>query len=161
VSVPSDLTSVRLRPVHPDERLPDSSSEWDQWGEKDPEAMALRMRRWAVVIDRADGETVVGDMTAHVVWYGATRGSAAYNIGISLVPEHRGRGLGSVAQRALADLLHAEGVVRVEASTDVNNLAERRSLEKAGFAFEGIARSAQARADGQHDLAVYSSIINS
>jgi RimJ/RimL family protein N-acetyltransferase len=150
--------SVHLRSVDPQEQLPDSSSEWDQWGEKDPEAMALRMRRWAVVIDGVDGETVVGDMSAHVVWYGPTRGSAAYNIGISLVPEHRGRGIGAVAQRALADLLHAEGTVRVEASTDAENLVERRSLEKAGFVFEGIARSAQARADGHHDLAVYSSI---
>jgi RimJ/RimL family protein N-acetyltransferase len=150
--------SVHLRAVEPQEQLPDSSSRWDEWGDKDPEAMALRMRRWAVVIDDAQGQKVVGDMSAHIVWYGPTRGSAAYNIGISLVPEHRGHGIGARAQRALADLLHAEGVVRVEASTDVENLAERRSLEKAGFAFEGIARSAQARADGRHDLAVYSSI---
>jgi RimJ/RimL family protein N-acetyltransferase len=150
--------TVHLRTVESQEQLPDSSSEWDEWGDKDPEAMALRMRRWVVVIDEPDGEKVVGDMSAHIVWYGPTRGSAAYNIGISLVPQYRGQGIGAVAQRSLADLLHGEGTVRVEASTDVDNLAERRSLEKAGFAFEGIARSAQARADGHHDLAVYSSI---
>jgi RimJ/RimL family protein N-acetyltransferase len=150
--------TVHLRIAEPQDQLPDSSSLWDEWGDKDPEAMALRMRRWVVVIDEADGDKVVGDMSAHIVWYGPTPGSAAYNIGISLVPGYRGQGIGSAAQRALADLLHAEGTVRVEASTDVENLAERRSLEKAGFVFEGIARSAQARADGQHDLAVYSSI---
>jgi RimJ/RimL family protein N-acetyltransferase len=43
----------------------------------------------------------------------------------------------------LADLLHKRGVYRVEALTDVSNVAEQRTLAKAGFQFEGVLRGAQ------------------
>ena len=45
---------------------------------------------------------------------------------------------------------------RIEASTDVTNIAEQKSLERAGFTREGVLRSAQKRADGRHDLYAYS-----
>jgi RimJ/RimL family protein N-acetyltransferase len=78
-------------------------------------------------------------------------------MGISLVPEARGHGHGSEAQRQLADYLFATtDANRVEASTDVENLAEQRSLEKAGFQREGVQRGAQFRAGEYHDLVVYS-----
>jgi RimJ/RimL family protein N-acetyltransferase len=47
-------------------------------------------------------------------------------------------------------------VQRVEASTDVENVAEQRSLEKAGYQREGVLRRAQYRAGDWHDLVVYS-----
>jgi RimJ/RimL family protein N-acetyltransferase len=40
---------------------------------------------------------------------------------------------------------------RVEASTDVENVAQQRALEKAGFVREGVQRGAQFRAGAQHD----------
>ena len=46
--------------------------------------------------------------------------------------------------------------MRVEASTDITNLAEQRALEKAGFTREGVLRKAQWRAGDWHDLVVYS-----
>jgi RimJ/RimL family protein N-acetyltransferase len=46
-------------------------------------------------------------------------------------------------------------VHRVEASTDVSNLAEQRSLEKAGLRREGVTRGAQFRAGAYHDLVVF------
>ena len=45
---------------------------------------------------------------------------------------------------------------RVEAQTDVDNIAEQRSLEKAGFVREGTARGSQFRAGAYHDLVTYS-----
>lgn len=153
-----DPDRIRVRPRFEDDVIPDSRSPWDDWGSLDPRAKDMEMRRFVIEVDLAGGPVIVGDMSGHVVWYGPTSGSAAWNIGIALTPEWRGRGIGSVAQRRLADLLHDEGTVRVEASTDVTNVAERRSLEKAGFAFEGIARGSQVRADGRHDLAVYASV---
>jgi RimJ/RimL family protein N-acetyltransferase len=47
-------------------------------------------------------------------------------------------------------------IERIEASTDVENIAEQRSLEKAGFTREGILRRAQWRAGAHHDLVSYS-----
>jgi RimJ/RimL family protein N-acetyltransferase len=79
-----------------------------------------------------------------------------WNIGIDLVPEGRGQGFGTEAQRLLAGYLFATTKVnRVEASTDVENMSEQRSLEKAGFTREGVVRGAQFRGGSFHDLVVY------
>jgi RimJ/RimL family protein N-acetyltransferase len=87
---------------------------------------------------------------------GPTPESAAWNIGISLIPEMRGRGFGSFAQRLLVGyLFETTSVHRIEAGTDVENLAEQRSLEKAGFTREGALRGAQYRAGAWHDLVIY------
>lgn len=104
----------------------------------------------------ADG-TLIGTVGWHQVMYGPNPESAAWNIGISLVPEFRGKGYGTEAQRQVAGYLFATtSVNRVEASTDVENLPEQRSLEKAGYHREGIQRGAQYRAGSYHDLIVYS-----
>lgn len=149
--MPPDVT---LRAVALDHPLPHTPGEYEEWGERDPQAQPLALERWLVEVD---GE-VVGMVSAHPVWYGPTHGSKAMNIGIGLVEEHRGRGLGAVAQRRLAELLHERGTHRVEASTDVANLAEQGALRKAGFTLEGVARGAQVRADGRHDLQVWSHV---
>jgi len=49
-------------------------------------------------------------------------------------------------------------VIRVEAGTDVDNVAEQTSLERAGFVLEGTLRLAQERRDGLHDLQIWSHI---
>ncbi|MGZ8562299.1 MAG: GNAT family N-acetyltransferase [Candidatus Limnocylindria bacterium] len=104
----------------------------------------------------ADG-SAIGTVSWHRVMNGPNPESAAWNMGIALVPEARGRGYGSEAQRQLADyLFETSDANRVEASTDVANLAEQRSLEKAGFTREGVQRGAQFRAGAYHDLVVYS-----
>ncbi len=101
----------------------------------------------------------MGNVSYHQVGYGPNEGSQAYNIGIALAPEQRGKGYGVEAQRLLAAYLFATyPVMRIEASTDINNLAEQRSLEKAGFTREGIARKAQWRAGQYHDLVTYSKL---
>lgn len=109
-----------------------------------------------LIVERlADGEPI-GTVGWHSVLYGPNDRSRAWNIGISLVPEARGNGFGSEAQRQLADYLFATtDANRVEASTDVENLPEQRALEKAGFVREGINRGAQWRAEAHHDLIVY------
>lgn len=149
--------AVSIRAIDADHPRPESSSEWGDWGPMAPEAKDLQILRWLVEVTDEQGRvTAVGDLSAHAVWYGPTPGSRAMNIGISLVEEHRGRGIGSIAQRLLAEELHGQGVVRVEASTDVENLAEQRALQRAGFTCEGVLRKAQQRADGLHDLQVWS-----
>ena len=99
----------------------------------------------------------IGTVSWQDVRYGPNDESRAVNIGIALVPSARGHGHGSAAQRMLAAyLFRTTGVNRVEASTDVENLAEQRALERAGFTREGVIRGAQYRAGAWHDLVGYS-----
>lgn len=77
-------------------------------------------------------------------------------IGIVLVPEHRGTGAGTAAQRMLVEHLFATTTVhRLWAGTQTDNLAEQHALEKAGFQREGLLRGSVFR-DGQwRDSYVY------
>ncbi|MFL6073920.1 MAG: GNAT family N-acetyltransferase [Mycobacteriales bacterium] len=78
-------------------------------------------------------------------------------IGIALLPEWRGRGVGWRAQAVLCDYLFSHTPVqRVQASTHPENLAEQRSLEKAGFQLEGVLRAAEFRAGQWRDGYLYS-----
>lgn len=109
-----------------------------------------------LIVTLADG-TAIGGVSWHGIPYGPNRRSLAWNIGITLLPEHRGRGYGARAQRMLADHLFAQGPVnRVEAGTDVANVAEQRALERAGFVREGVLRGAQYRRGRWHDMVLYS-----
>lgn len=113
--------------------------------------------RGQLLIERRIDAAVIGDVTWHSVSYGPGDGSRALNIGVSLIPEARGHGHGSEAQRLLAALLfRLFDVERIEAMTDVENVPEQRSLQKAGFTREGIMRRAQFRARAYHDLVSYS-----
>lgn len=102
------------------------------------------------------GGRLAGTVSWHPVSYGPNPESRAWNIGIGLDAAFRGLGAGARGQRLLVDMLFATtDAARVEASTDVTNLAEQRALEKAGFVREGVLRSAQWRRGRWHDLVVY------
>jgi riboflavin biosynthesis pyrimidine reductase/RimJ/RimL family protein N-acetyltransferase len=147
---------VSIRRIDDDYPRPKSASEYDDWGDYAPEAHELAIERWLVEVADQGIVTPVGDLSAHSVWHGPTPGSQARNIGITITEAWRGRGIGAIAQRLLAEELHASGVIRVEASTDVGNIAEQCALAKAGFVLEGVLRRAQQRRDGQHDLQLWS-----
>lgn len=118
------------------------------------------------LVDHLDGGTLavalddvlVGDVQWHPVRYGPPGVvPPAFNIGITLLTAQRGKGYGSTAQRLLGDHLFAVYAVhRLEASTDVSNIAEQRALAKAGFTREGILRGAQFRAGRYRDLVQFS-----
>jgi RimJ/RimL family protein N-acetyltransferase len=162
-----DPVRTRLRPARPDEAelllrwRATPTSEYDDFtGGPVPSSHDTRPQHAPAGLGElvvTDGRDVLlGSVSWHEVSYGPNRGSTAYNIGISLRPEARGSGHGSRAQRMLADYLFTTFPVhRVEASTDVTNLREQRSLEKAGFTREGILRGAQWRSGGYHDLVSY------
>jgi RimJ/RimL family protein N-acetyltransferase len=46
-------------------------------------------------------------------------------------------------------------VNRIQAETEITNIAEQRALEKAGFTREGVARGAAFRAGQWHDNVLY------
>ncbi|HEX6360139.1 GNAT family N-acetyltransferase [Actinophytocola sp.] len=107
------------------------------------------------VLDTETGE-LLGGVSWHAVDYGGTVSSSAWNIGIALLPDVRGRGVGTLAQRLLVEhLLATTELDRIEASTDVDNIAEQRALEKAGFRREGVLRGAQLRRGIRRDLVHY------
>lgn len=165
---------VRLRDVTLDdlERLdawdrPEIVGEFNDFGMPRRAAETLREavakgplrndRNGMVIVERIADGAPIGTIGWFAVKYGPNDSSRAWNLGIALIPEARGQGLGAEAQRLMAEeLFRTTDANRVEASTDVDNIAEQRSLEKAGFTREGIARGSQFRAGGYHDLIVYS-----
>lgn len=113
-----------------------------------------------LIVERvADGQPVGTVGWRRVSVYGPSPASDAFQIGIELVPAARGQGLGAEAQRLLADwLFETTDVNRVEASTDADNVAEQRALEKGGYCREGVLRGAQFRGGAYHDLVYYSRV---
>lgn len=149
--------SISLREIDelPESEVMATRSEFDDWGVEPSElTKPSQLRRWVIT----KSAQIVGVMSAHPVSYGPNPQSVAMNIGIAIKEEFRGQGMGAAAQAMLAQLLHEEGFVRVEASTDPINIAEQRALEKAGFVYEGTLRGAQVRASGRHDLQVWASL---
>ncbi len=107
------------------------------------------------VLDAETGD-LLGGVSWHAVDYGGTVACSAWNIGIGLLPSARGRGIGTIAQRLLVEhLLATTELDRIEASTDIENVAEQRALEKAGFRREGVLRGAQLRGGVRRDLVHY------
>ena len=151
--------TVCLRPVEPGDdpflewlRRPEVTGEFNSFDEPLPPGNQAADR---MVVALDDG-TPVGVVSWFAVSYGPNLGSRAWNMGITIAPGHRRKGYGAAAQRLLADhLLSTTEANRVEASTDVENVAEQRALERAGFRREGVARGAQFRRSRWHDLVIY------
>jgi RimJ/RimL family protein N-acetyltransferase len=133
--------------------------EWHGWRDSQREH-----KQWAEsgLLGDHDGTLIVvhgTDRVGSVSWRRVQTGPTAFNwaIGIGLASEFRGRGYGSAAQRLLVRYLFAHTQVnRVEAMTEITNLAEQRALEKAGFTREGILRGTTFRQGRWHDQAIYS-----
>jgi RimJ/RimL family protein N-acetyltransferase len=105
------------------------------------------------------GGEFAGDISYRRAGYGPGTGNNAFELGITVAAAHRGRGFGAEAQRLLAAyLLATYPIARVQASTDITNIAEQRTLERAGFTREGVLRRAQFRAGDWHDLVMYSKL---
>jgi RimJ/RimL family protein N-acetyltransferase len=109
----------------------------------------------AAVLDAAGA--LVGEVNWHAVGYGPTAGCSAWNIGIVLLPDQRGRGVGVTTIRLLVEYLFATTEVdRVEASTDQANLPSQRALAKAGLTREGMLRGAQFRQGERRNMIGFS-----
>jgi len=84
-------------------------------------------------------------------------GFGAFEIGAALLPEHRGRGWGTQAQRLLTDYLLATTTThRLEAGTEAGNIPEQRALEAIGFVREGMRRQCIFRQGEWRDAFLYS-----
>jgi RimJ/RimL family protein N-acetyltransferase len=167
------VTAIRLRDVTLDDLeilegwagSPEARGEFNDFGPSEGGTSLREALEQGPLRNERNGEmlivlepegTPIGTVGWHEVRYGPNAGSRAWNIGIALLPEHRGKGHGATAQRVLADyLFETTDVNRVEAQTDVENHAEQRALEKAGFTREGTARGSQFRAGEYHDILTF------
>lgn len=108
----------------------------------------------ALAVVSSDG-TVIGIAS----WEANTRGGligGCYEIGLALLPEHRGRGYGTAAQSMLVQhLLRYTAANRLEAQTDADNLAEQAALERIGFRREGLLRGVRFRHGIWRDMVIY------
>jgi RimJ/RimL family protein N-acetyltransferase len=144
------------------DRDPDALGPFEWFGFRDP---CTRRRRWekdhflgaessALAVEVASGE-IAGLVSWNDVRRGGSPG-ACLEIGAALMPEHRGRGIGTAAQRQLVDYLLAYTTAhRLEAWTEVENLAEQHVLERIGFQREGVLREVGWRDGAWRDAVVY------
>ncbi|MGA5301980.1 GNAT family N-acetyltransferase [Nucisporomicrobium flavum] len=141
---------------------PDALGPYEWAGFTDARA---RRRRWetdgyigtrstALAVVRPD-DLVIGIAS----WEARTRGGpigGCYEIGLALLPEHRGRGYGTAAQSMLVQyLLRYTTANRLEAQTDAENVAEQTALEKIGFRREGLLRGVRFRHGIWRDMVIY------
>lgn len=152
---------VTLRPFRPEEfdrALAREPSEDAERREVRRRRLALSGTRtaWEIMFAvEADGR-LQGDAQARCSDQAMPPG--VWEIGIDLWDEaDRGRGVGSEAVRLLtAHLFAREGAHRIQATTDLENAAMRRVLERCGFAFEGVLRGFMPTSDGPaRDYAMY------
>lgn len=152
--------AIVLRPVQPGDlaRLSDDESPFNDFGPRAERTVvppaSLDDAGGLAVLD--DEGSLAGYVSWHYVRWGPNCASRCPMIGIGLLPAARGRGIGRAAQWALAQLFFTHTAVnRVEAHTDVDNIAEQRALEAAGFTREGLIRGAQWREGAFRDGYLY------
>lgn len=154
---------VRLRAIEGVDLglLPGGDSPFDDFGPRPPRTSPpspdLRSSPGGLAVVDPDSHALLGMVSW--VWqrWGPNPESSNPMIGIWLRREARGRGVGVAAQAALVDLFFEHlRVHRVEAHTDVENLAEQRALERIGFRREGVIRGAQWRQGAYRDGWLYS-----
>jgi RimJ/RimL family protein N-acetyltransferase len=112
----------------------------------------------SVAIARTTGH-LLGEVSWRRISTGPTPASFCWELGIYVLRAERGQGAGSEGQRlAAAYLFDTSLAQRVQASTDVGNVAEQRALENAGFTREGILRGYQYRFGSWHDMVIFSKV---
>jgi RimJ/RimL family protein N-acetyltransferase len=159
-----DLPAVRLREINESDaglmkvlREASADDEWDGYDDGPDDMLpGSTYGGGSAIVELPDG-TPVGSVSWIQVPHGPNRRSLAWCIGITVLPALRGRHYGAAAQRLLSEeLFKHSDANRVEAETDVGNVAERRALVRAGFREDGVARGSNWRRGDWHDMVIYS-----
>jgi RimJ/RimL family protein N-acetyltransferase len=133
--------------------------EWYGW--QDPHSWR---RRWEEngLLGEDVGTLVVAlgdEVLGFVQWNKRRTGrfSFCWNVGSALIPDVRGQGHGTRALRILVRYLFSHTHMnRIEAGTEITNIAAQRVLEKAGFTREGVIRGVGFQGGRWHDGVLYS-----
>jgi ribosomal-protein-serine acetyltransferase len=162
-----------LEPMHPDlaaeyfavvDRNLARLARWEPWATTPQTVSSVRVYlAWQAqactsgtalpFVVRLDG-TIIGSCSARI---DTTDGNA--EIGYWVDARVEGSGVAAESIGALVThLFTSAGVGRIQARTAVDNVRSRALLERLGFEFEGVQRSAQRFADRRVDMAVYARI---
>ncbi len=144
---------LRTRTEHDLEVLFAIAADLDTWEERTPRAPGplTRDKFDARLVHAADGDAPEATVAFVVDVDGAAVGSASLfefdsfarhaEAGISLVPEARGRGIGTVAIAQLVEFgFVRRNLRRIHLQAIASNTAAIRAYEKAGFVLEGRQR---------------------
>jgi [ribosomal protein S5]-alanine N-acetyltransferase len=135
--------------------------EWT--GFVDVRSRRMRWEKDGYVGDESTGLAIVlpdGEVIGIASFAARDRGGqpgTCYEIGLALLPEHRGRGLGPATHRLLVEYLFSYTTAhRLEAGTNTKNIAEQKSLERVGFRREGVLRGIGFQHGEWQDAVIYS-----
>ena len=149
---------VALRPYRTEDVLPLLLGAQDadvvrfafvQWAGDTPEQLAERIEhvwpeaaREGRFLNCAIRDAVTAELLGHFVLFGVHRAAARAEVGFWLRAEARGSGVTTRVLELVCRWAFDElGLARLQATTDVENLASQRTLENARFRREGILRS--------------------
>jgi len=162
--------SVRLRPIEEADLEQLGRLFWDPSVPGEYQWFGFRPARAREIERRWHDDGLIGDEFSYLAVEAGDAGEgacagwvgwrpvppSALEIGVALFPEHRGRGIGTEAQRQLVDYLFATTPVhRIQAGTEAGNVAEQRALERVGFRREGVQRGLYFRAGEWRDGVMY------
>lgn len=151
----SDLPMMALLRSDPVE-----ASEFGNYGYRDNSSLYRSFAEHGLLTPQGGTLIVIGggQPVGEVSWHQVRTAPSSFtwNMGIALLASARGRGYGTLAQRALVEYLFAYTQAnRVEACTETDNLPEQRALEKAGFQREGVRRGCAFREGQWRDMVMY------
>ena len=96
----------------------------------------------------------VGEAQARFCRFSMPAGTS--EIGLNLLPEFQGKGIGTSVLGLLKERLFGENFHRLSGSTDVANVGMQKAFDKAGWRFEGISRHLMPEGEEiPHDYRVY------
>lgn len=165
------MSEISLRPIREDdlgefERVffdPEGTGPFQWFGHRSPHGQReLFAKHGFLTADSGSlsitfGEQLAGRVDWFASYWGRPDTSQCWTIAIGVFPDLRSRGIGTRAQALLAEYLFQHTrAVRIQAYTDVDNMAEQKALVGAGFIREGILRAAQFRGGRFHDQEIYS-----
>ena len=110
-----------------------------------------KLEQTEFIIEKKDGSKI------GYIWHFTNPFPRLLEIGYFLVPRERGKGYCSEAVKIMVDYLFlSKDIVRIQAHTDMTNVASQKVLEKTGFNKEGISRKSMFIRGEWRDLFLYS-----
>ncbi len=107
-----------------------------------------RLRKWAELLENPKEVMFVAEADGRIIGNAAITWGGASEVGMAILPEWRGRGVGRALLHALIDWAEANGSHKMELYVWPHNAAAIALYEKFGFEQEGYLKRHYRRANG-------------